>query len=633
NLSPRLIAWHLKMLEKFDFIRKHKITNKMAFFDSKIKPEFDRAIFTLKEPKNLKILELILLEQGINLGDLVDNSGLKLQNVRNIIKIFIELHLINEKEEHGQIKYFGNVENINPIQKILKIPELEIKPPIIRKVAPPPLAAEQIKILREFDHIGGNIRFKVAVRNETPTTISKLSVMLTPTTQYRIENRIQEIDVLTPGESRGVDFTLIPLTCGKSNVFGTLSYVDTYGKPHSLTIDPKEIWIKCPLVIPQKATKLDIENWKKSLLRGATKIYFSNISNSQAFKIASDQISALDLAEIDINFDQMNAIFSGTAKVTGNTMIVELKIIDSNIAIEVWTSDMKQATGFIAYIKNLVNVALEVAQRLQLKIEKVGQSILDSFDISERLCKCYEICEEREVIHEIILLLGEIISKMERSFPDSSILDEINNSLSELDNFRPGENINEKIAVKLEFSLLQWLKEILKIIQANSKTYQETFTDQEISFKKIDEQIQQLILKVNEIEEQYSINILKYLMVINQASGLTMFNHNFGGFEFDTDLISGFLTAIQSFGTEITKGATPVKKLAYKDFEIVMEDGNHVRAAIVLLGPVTSFLSTKLLKFISIFESNYEKDIKDWTGNITLFKDMSSKVNEIFKRN
>ncbi len=630
NISPRLIAWHLKILEKFDYIKKNKITNKIAYFHSKINPEFYEGIFILRDPRHLEILELILSEPGISLGLLGDKSGLKLGIIRNAIQTFSNLNYINQKYQEGEIRYFGNLEHIEPIMENLRPPPLEIKPPYIKGITPP-IEKEKIKILREFDYIGGNIRFKVAVRNESSTTISKIGVILTPTTQYRINNRIQEIDVLNPGESRGVDFNLIPLTCGQSQIFGSISYVDAFGNPKMLPIIPKEIQIKCPLVTPQKATKSDIDTWKKTLLKGATKIQYSNIPNSQAFKIASEQVSALDLAEVETNFDEMTAVFSGVAKVTGNSMIVEIKIINSNISLEVWTADMKQATGFIAYIKNLINVALETAQSLQTKIEKISQSILDSFDISERLCKCFEICEEREVVKDIVLLLREIVSRIEGSLPESDVIGDIINSLTQLEKLPSSDNLDDKSAVKLESYILQWMKEILKIIQTNSKTYRDTFQDQEIAVNTIEEQTKNLNLIVSQIEQQYSLNILKYLMVINQNSGLTMFNHNFGGFEFDTDLISGFLTAIQSFGSEISKGATPVKKLAYKDFEIVMEDGQYIRAAIVLTGPVTSFLSEKLLHFISVFEAKYANDIVNWTGNVGIFKELISKMDDLFK--
>ncbi|MFX0138200.1 MAG: hypothetical protein ACFFDN_31450 [Candidatus Hodarchaeota archaeon] len=635
NLSPHHTAWHLKILEKFGYIRMKRIKNKVFYLDFNINPKFDKSICILREQRDFKILESILLEPGIILKQLQNKISIKAKKLKNIISYLEELDLIYEIKGDGQVKYFGNIKTVEPILTILKIPEskiklykqIEIDSQKKLKIKPP---IEDIKILREYDYVGGDIRFKVAIRNQSLTTITKINVMLNPSTQYRMDNRIQEIDILLPDESRGVDFPLVPLTCGKSKVYGSISYVDTFGEPHSSTIPPKEIWIKCPLVIPQKATKLEIENWKKSLLKGSTKIPYINITSSEAFKIACIQISALDLAEIDIDYDNLTAIFTGRAKVTGNTMIIEIKNTTFDIIIEVWTSDMKQATGFIAYIKNLINLALEVAQGLQLKMDKMGQTILDCFDVSERLCRFFQFCENREIIHEINLLLKEIVLKIERSFPDIIFLDEIKKILEKCANFSSGDNIDDKLALEFEYNLLEWLKEIVKIIQTKSKTYQDTFKDQKDTLENINDKIEKLILKINELERQYSLNILRYLMILHQTSGVSIFSHNFSGIELDSDLMGGFLTAIQSFGTEISRETTPIKKLEYKAFEISMEDGKFIRAALILVGPITSYLKSKLLEFITEFESKYENHLVNWTGNISLFRGIREFTEELF---
>jgi len=70
--------------------------NKIIYFNSDINPEFDKGIFTLREPNNLKILELILEEPGNYLKLLENKSGIKLGDIRKIIEILLELNLINE---------------------------------------------------------------------------------------------------------------------------------------------------------------------------------------------------------------------------------------------------------------------------------------------------------------------------------------------------------------------------------------------------------------------------------------------------------------------------------------------------------------------------------------------------------
>ncbi|MHA1386456.1 MAG: hypothetical protein ACTSR3_22115, partial [Candidatus Helarchaeota archaeon] len=470
----------------------------------------------------------------------------------------------------------------------------------------------------------------IAIQNETNTFISKINAIINPSSQYRIDNQIQKIDVLTPGETRGVDFILVPLTCGRSKVFGTVSYIDAFGNHYSQSIEPKEIWIKCPLVTPQKATTSDIENWKKKFLKGSTLIKYSNIEDLQAFKIICEQVSSLDLTEIIKDNNKLFAVYSGRAKVSNNTIIIEVQGVDSQIKLEVWTAEIQQATGIIAHLKNLINVALTVAEKLHLKIEKIGQTILDCFSINERLNKCYQFCEEYEKNHEILLLLKELTTKLRRNLPEIPVLKDLKLLQGEIEKYLPEDNISGKLVVELEYNLLQSMKELLKIIQSNSVLYYETFKDQISTFNKIQAQIDKLIADINKFEKKYAKNILKYLLVIKQDSGVALFNQNFGEMELDSDLVSGFLTAIQSFGSEVSKETTTIKKLTYKDFEIVLEDGHIIRAALVLIGPNIKFLYSKLQNFIAEFESAYEDTLRNWTGNVSIFKDLQLKLNELF---
>ncbi|MFX0139922.1 MAG: winged helix-turn-helix transcriptional regulator, partial [Candidatus Hodarchaeota archaeon] len=81
NLNPQLAAWHLKMLEKFDFIRKNRIKNKLIYFNSYVDPILDEKIFTLKDSKNFKILENILLDPGITLNELAKKIKISSEKV------------------------------------------------------------------------------------------------------------------------------------------------------------------------------------------------------------------------------------------------------------------------------------------------------------------------------------------------------------------------------------------------------------------------------------------------------------------------------------------------------------------------------------------------------------------------
>ncbi len=127
NVSPRLAAWHLKMLEDFNFIKKSRFMNKVVYFSSNINLNDFNRIITLKTPEIFKILEYILLNPGIIFIELIKKTGLSSKKLKYYIQRFHELNLINKDTNTGQIKYFTNLNDLLPILRTLKVSEQKLK--------------------------------------------------------------------------------------------------------------------------------------------------------------------------------------------------------------------------------------------------------------------------------------------------------------------------------------------------------------------------------------------------------------------------------------------------------------------------------------------------------------------------
>ncbi len=125
SLLPLQADWHLNMLEKFGYIRKNRIKNKVVYFESKINPDLYDSIFILRNLDNLNIIKKILAEPDIPLNTLVGKVRLRPRKVKNIIFNLLETDLIKEIIEDGQVKYRANIENISSVTKIFE--ELRIK--------------------------------------------------------------------------------------------------------------------------------------------------------------------------------------------------------------------------------------------------------------------------------------------------------------------------------------------------------------------------------------------------------------------------------------------------------------------------------------------------------------------------
>ena len=625
--------WHLKILEKFGYIRTKKITRYSVYFSKDFPESRDEMIFLLRNENAKKIVELIISNPEINASQIDQYVGLKYSTVHYYLSKLVKSNLLEAIPENKIVKYRIKEMDYIFLEKFFDFEDKKIAifKKLEEKVEISDVSKGNINVLREFDYVGGDIRFKIAVQNQTEFSISKIHVMINSTEQYLVDDKVKTIDVLSPNESRGVDFMLTPLTCGKSSIYATISYSDYKGTPQSLTVKPKDVWIKCPLVTPKHVAMNEVLTWKKELLNGTSSIEYSNIPDTQAFKIALDQISALDLSQIDLDQTNKSATYSGVAKVTNNKIIVEINLFNQKINLNVWTSELKQATGFIAYIRNLIKMAVDNAKVIQVKAETVGQRILDSFDVSQRMLDLFDHRRDKLPVSDFLIILGEIATRLERSFPDINCIDEILEWKEILnDNYRVGVILPESILIKMQFEALEWLHAIIEITKTNAQVYKGSFEDQDIPFEKIDTRIKEFENSYQNEIKNYSQNILKYLMVIHKNTGLTVYEKAFFETKFDPDLVGGFLSAIQSFGSEINSMDTAMKKLVYKDFQIEIEDGDYVRAALILNGEPTEYLLKQLLKYVKEFENVFKIPLRNWTGNLQPFKAQNDNLEKIF---
>ncbi|MHA1376765.1 MAG: prenyltransferase/squalene oxidase repeat-containing protein [Candidatus Helarchaeota archaeon] len=124
---------------------------------------------------------------------------------------------------------------------------------------------------------------------------------------------------------------------------------------------------------------------------------------------------------------------------------------------------------------------------------------------------------------------------------------------------------------------------------------------------------------------------LRYLMVIHNRVGATVYNRQLGEWKLDPDLIGGFLTAIQSFGSEIKKEKETIKSMEYKGFEIVMEQGKYTLVALFIDGKESEWNRKKIKLFVEEFEKEFEEDLKNWMGEVSTFRRSGFLVDKVFE--
>ena len=105
----------------------------------------------------------------------------------------------------------------------------------------------------------------------------------------------------------------------------------------------------------------------------------------------------------------------------------------------------------------------------------------------------------------------------------------------------------------------------------------------------------------------------------------------FGTWEINPDLISGFLTAIQCFGSEIKSETASIQKMAYKGFDILLNQGDLILAALIVDGATSEWHETKLALFTKEFEQEFYDNLKGWSGELSQFKSAGLMIDRIFE--
>lgn len=130
---------------------------------------------------------------------------------------------------------------------------------------------------------------------------------------------------------------------------------------------------------------------------------------------------------------------------------------------------------------------------------------------------------------------------------------------------------------------------------------------------------------------------LDHLIVIHE-SGVPLFNYSFAEKFFDPDLLSGFLTAIDSFqDTSMIKNNSDHTgfELSYANFQILLNSGKNIKVALIMDSKPSKSAKISLLDFINSFEIRYEKELKEFNGSLKPFQeaeaDLMTIVDESFK--
>jgi hypothetical protein len=115
--------------------------------------------------------------------------------------------------------------------------------------------------------------------------------------------------------------------------------------------------------------------------------------------------------------------------------------------------------------------------------------------------------------------------------------------------------------------------------------------------------------------------IFKNMLIIDNVSGISIFSYQIDKEDTDDQLISGFLSAMENFVSELG-GPTSLKEINYKDFFVLGENGEMVKMALFLAEPADQILKERFAYFVKHFERRFKEQVQEFraSSNIKYFE-------------
>ncbi len=121
---------------------------------------------------------------------------------------------------------------------------------------------------------------------------------------------------------------------------------------------------------------------------------------------------------------------------------------------------------------------------------------------------------------------------------------------------------------------------------------------------------------------------LEHILVLYKGSGTCIYFKSFGSEQIDPELISGFISAISSFGKDLVS-QEELNEISYGDKMLLLSDGEYIRVALVLGKKASLILRRNLMEFIHRFERAYNKELPNWRGQLNIFREAGIIVDDV----
>jgi len=127
--------------------------------------------------------------------------------------------------------------------------------------------------------------------------------------------------------------------------------------------------------------------------------------------------------------------------------------------------------------------------------------------------------------------------------------------------------------------------------------------------------------------------VLHNLYLIHQFSGICLVHRSYGKIEFNQDLVSGFLTALKDFSVEFSKGSGELKIIDMQVFYLLLVFKDGILCTAAADKNDDAKITHKVLSdIIERFVEKFGDKIANWSGDVRMFREFESVINNILQK-
>ena len=360
------------------------------------------------------------------------------------------------EENLAQIIARGDIDGYIDMHKRLFVAYAVSSTPQTKQPVKQPSKGGKIEVVREYDFVGGQLHFKVAVRNKSDMAINSVKVILDIPGSYKTKNPLINIPFIEAKNSRGVDFYLEPKECGLSNIGGTVIYKTADGTKKTVHIRKKGVQIICPLVVSCLSTIEDVQIAIQDLPNDARAFLIADLDPRLAYRAANRTIKRFEVSTVTSHEDhnakglyEAESWYCSEEKVHGGRVITRVYVSEAGQSLEVrvWTANMGQLTGFLAKVIELLFEEINLIRKIKsderektIDIMAITQNLAEMSDYAMLRWKAQNI---RTKLHDTFVRVRKIIGEKE------AILGRMEFWLTELNKYGKDDKIGDDQADKL----------------------------------------------------------------------------------------------------------------------------------------------------------------------------------------